>query len=341
MEILNYLPEWTGKKILVVRLDRIGDLLITTPFIRALKTAIPSIQIDMLVSSLNAPVIQYNKDIHNIYTYNKKKCFSFLPKLWKMRHQKYDAIICVTSLSKTSNFIVNLIPSPMKIAFNNTFKNQEGIYTHYLVDRENNKNIMLHYKNLANCMGLEIRNVQPVLDIPTHIQDSINLRYPKDAESFRLVLFIGNIKKATNRWPTQKFIELIHKLRDEATKTPVPLEIFVMAGTSDTPLLKDFENVPNTDFKVYIGTDIYESAAFLKKANLYIGTSSGPTHIASAVQCPILSLVTQYVFEYWLPLGEKDSYIQASLYGESQEIGMTGIPVDAVYEKVLQEINRQ
>ena len=57
------------KKILLLRTDRIGDMLITTPCFRALRRAYPEARLDVLASELNRIAIEGNPDINNIYMY--------------------------------------------------------------------------------------------------------------------------------------------------------------------------------------------------------------------------------------------------------------------------------
>jgi ADP-heptose:LPS heptosyltransferase len=60
-------------KILVIRRDNIGDLICTTPLIRALRLRYPQARIDALVNSYNQPVLVGNPDIDHLYAYKKAK----------------------------------------------------------------------------------------------------------------------------------------------------------------------------------------------------------------------------------------------------------------------------
>ena len=60
-------------KILVIRHDNIGDLIITTPVFRALREHFPEAQIDALVNSYNFPILGNNPDLSRIHIYTKGK----------------------------------------------------------------------------------------------------------------------------------------------------------------------------------------------------------------------------------------------------------------------------
>ncbi len=60
-------------KLLLIRRDNIGDLVCTTPMIRALRRHFPAARIDALVNSYNQPVLAYNEDLDHVYAYTKAK----------------------------------------------------------------------------------------------------------------------------------------------------------------------------------------------------------------------------------------------------------------------------
>ena len=60
-------------RILVVQRDNIGDLVLATPFVRALRAALPDATIDAFVSSYTAAVLERNPDLNNVFSYVKGK----------------------------------------------------------------------------------------------------------------------------------------------------------------------------------------------------------------------------------------------------------------------------
>ncbi|BCX80012.1 glycosyltransferase family 9 protein [Campylobacter sp. 19-13652] len=95
-------------KILLIRNDNIGDLICSTPAIEALRKANPNAQIDIVVNSLNAPVMHKNPFVNNVLVYTKSKhvkgifkktlaLFNKLKLLIKIRKEKYDAAVILRS----------------------------------------------------------------------------------------------------------------------------------------------------------------------------------------------------------------------------------------------------
>jgi len=82
-----------SKRVLILKYDRIGDMVVTTPIFRELKTAYPDISISVLASEVNKDVIRYNPYIDKIYTNYKNSIFNDLPTLLKLRKKNFDVCI--------------------------------------------------------------------------------------------------------------------------------------------------------------------------------------------------------------------------------------------------------
>ena len=82
-----------SKKVLILKYDRIGDMIVTTPIFRELKHAYPNIKISVLASQTNKDVIKYNPYVDNIYTNYKNNILIDLPTLLKLRKEKFDVCI--------------------------------------------------------------------------------------------------------------------------------------------------------------------------------------------------------------------------------------------------------
>ena len=82
-----------SKRVLILKYDRIGDMVVTTPIFRELKTAYPNTSISVLASEENKDVIRYNPYIDKIYTNYKNSVLNDLPTLLKLRKKSFDVCI--------------------------------------------------------------------------------------------------------------------------------------------------------------------------------------------------------------------------------------------------------
>ena len=82
-----------SKKVLILKYDRIGDMIVTTPIFRELKKFYPDISISVLASNLNKDVIKYNPYVEKIYTNYKNNLLFDFGKLLILRWKRFDVCI--------------------------------------------------------------------------------------------------------------------------------------------------------------------------------------------------------------------------------------------------------
>jgi ADP-heptose:LPS heptosyltransferase len=82
-----------AKKILVLKYDRIGDMIVATPIFRELKKKYPDISISVLASKGNRDVLKYNPYIDNIYTNYKNSLLGDFSSLLNLRKERFDVCI--------------------------------------------------------------------------------------------------------------------------------------------------------------------------------------------------------------------------------------------------------
>ena len=103
-------PRWSGRphRILYLRYDHIGDMVLVTGIFHAIKLAQPTVTIDVLASVRNAAVLSGNPDVGTVYRVNKARPWSFLSALIRVRRVRYDAVLdpMVTGASLTSMLIM-------------------------------------------------------------------------------------------------------------------------------------------------------------------------------------------------------------------------------------------
>lgn len=92
----------SAMKILIIKRDKIGDMLLTTPLLRHLRHALPDAQIDMLANDYNAWVVERHSAIDRLWVYRRARAGSrirlgaAIAQLWQtfqLRWQRYDIAI--------------------------------------------------------------------------------------------------------------------------------------------------------------------------------------------------------------------------------------------------------
>jgi ADP-heptose:LPS heptosyltransferase len=88
-------PNWSAgpHRVLYLRYDRIGDMVLATGIIKAIVSAQPTVTVDVLASVGNAAVLRGNPYVKAILTIDKKRPWTYLTALLRIRRARYDAVV--------------------------------------------------------------------------------------------------------------------------------------------------------------------------------------------------------------------------------------------------------
>ena len=90
------------KKILIIRMSSIGDIVLSTSFLQSVKTKFPDSKIDFLIKSEFADIMRYHPLIDDLITFKKKTGFKGLIALGKsLRDNDYDMVYDIHSVFRT------------------------------------------------------------------------------------------------------------------------------------------------------------------------------------------------------------------------------------------------
>jgi ADP-heptose:LPS heptosyltransferase len=111
-------PDWSSgvHRILFLRYDRIGDMLMLTPLIRAIATAYPSIEIDVVASPSNHPVLAGNPNVRRVHVFDRRSLTSYARTVRALRALRYDAVVSgMLKASATTSALMIGSGSPLRI----------------------------------------------------------------------------------------------------------------------------------------------------------------------------------------------------------------------------------
>lgn len=338
------------EKILVVRMDRIGDTLVTTPTIKALRKLFPYACIDFLARSFNQEVIQRNPYIDSLYIL-PKDLVGICSLLYSLRKRKYDAILVMNACSKSTSYMISLLGAKEIWGFAD--RRTRYCYSHIpecippscLLE----KDILYRYGNdishhvivellslveaFAKSRGKSLCDViddtyttQDMLQMDFFLDDKSSLihnKYPLQKKT-RIALFIGNAKKKHTRWPIDNFIELSERLLQHND-----IEVAVCVGKAEEQMLQNHtRSFPSECF--FVGGSLSEAGAFLQTVDCFITSSTSYMHVAGALSIPTISLLGGYTYRVWRLLGEKGEHILS----DSAGVDVRSIPLEEVYKAI-------
>jgi ADP-heptose:LPS heptosyltransferase len=151
------------KKMLILRNDRIGDMIVSTPLLRELKAAYPALQIDVAASSVNEAVIRACPHVSNILIWDWGSGLDTLKIVLGIRRQRYDVIFSTTNAFSIPWLTrLKLLGAKHLIGFNinkyGTGTQQLGMYD-YTVDCNRDRHILESY--FSALKNFDLKEVNP------------------------------------------------------------------------------------------------------------------------------------------------------------------------------------
>lgn len=287
-------------RILCIRCDRIGDLLVSTPVLHRLRKLYPDAEIEVVTSPAGALALEGNQDIDRVHVYNKKSLstwFSLLPVLLK----PHDMVVGFNAASRTIRLLTSLARGHKK-GFLQTgnlapWSGEPEAATHI------SAKLLRELESEFDLPHDEHPDIRVRFHIPENVLTEVQKAYPRRPGTKRIAMFIGNIAQPKLRWPAEKFAQLAAILLRENTT----LELYAVAGSADVPLLDAFANIKDDRFHSFVGkTSLQHTAAFIGTCDAFITSSSSPQHLAAAVGVPITSIVHPQSHLRWAPRGPQN-----------------------------------
>ncbi len=279
----NYFSLNENCKILLLRQDRIGDVLISTPFIRILRGRFPAAQIDILLGNKNFGARHcVEKYVNNCWLYNRK-IFPSLLLIKRLRNQRYDLIIDLfDNASATSSLFIKLIKSNYKLGIS---KENEYVYSHTVAKPDKNKyHIVERTAALLNAFGIDPSQQSLSLEYEFS-QLEISIAKAKMKSGCLLIGF--NLAGSSRRkfWGVDNNIALINKIAEYIPKAEI--KIFSTEDYRDelNHICSNSNSIPSPKVSSF-----HEYAALLSQCGIIISPDTAAVHIAAAAGIPCVAI---------------------------------------------------
>jgi len=339
---------------LVIRRDNIGDLVCTTPVLRALREHFPNSLIAALVNSYNLPVLDHNPDVDTVYAYTKAKhrpAGKSVPGVYLdriklfavLRRERFDyAIIGGAHFLPRALGLARMIRPRHIIGFTETGKRgvrhiDMGIPYTLPAPLHETEDI---FRLLA---PLGITGTPPGLRVVADAAESARARQALDRLS-AATLTVGihiSARKVSQRWPATAFVQLIRALH---ARHGARCMLFWSPGAEDNPLhpgddhkaaeiMRGLADIPILAFPTHT---LQALIGGLAVCDFVICSDGGAMHIAAALSKPIVCFFGKSDAVRWYPWGVPHVVLQTP----SREVADIG-PQEALsaFEQLMTRIS--
>ncbi len=283
--------DFVPKRILVIKLDHLGDVILATPVFSNLHQAYPNAELHALTGTWGRVVLERHPDVHAVFNYNSpafdrtgqstslKQAFQVYRELCR---QKYDLVVELRGDWRTTWFaLLRFTPHRLSRAALQ-IKNKFG-FSQFSGIHETTRNL-----DLLRHAG-----------IPTPIQNatfSVTTEDEKWASDF---LAIHKIDKQgprvaihpgspipLKRWLPERYAELADWLIAQKGT-----QILFVGVKDEAPIVTEIQSrMKGISLNIAGETTLTQLASILRTCNVFIGNDSGPMHLAAAVGTPTIGL---------------------------------------------------
>ncbi len=270
-------------KILIIRLNNIGDALITTPLLGELKK-IDGVTIDVLCSKRNKFVFERNELCNKVYIYDKS-VKTFLRIIKEINSQNYDCIIdSHDDVSSTASLFIAFSDCRFKAALE---KSNSALFTHTIQRPDATKyHPVERVIEISKLFGLnpDLGNAniiyKPSADNVSIAENFLMRNFREKKFTIAINLFAGSDARF---WGKENFNKLVVFLKQYNTN------VFFISTESKLAQANNIsDNIP-----VFSGS-LDSVAAVISLSALLITPDTSLVHIASASETPVFGLFVHY-----------------------------------------------
>ncbi|MCK4818341.1 glycosyltransferase family 9 protein, partial [bacterium] len=287
-------------KILFIRIDRIGDLVLSTPALRALKQAFPDSKLVVLASPSNYLLLLHNPHVDKVLVYDKKKRLGDKIGIIKqLRGYGFDlAIDPYPDYELKTALIALLSGAKWRIGYSSygrqIFFNLNGpmlVKDKHLVDLA---------LDILKPLGVVVNDKKPEIFLTDQEKKWARSWLKEKRAGMKPIVGIhpGGYYE-TQRWLPERFAEVANHLKNDRY-----LDILIFGGPREKGLVDQIKSMINGEVMTYVGGNLRRFVALVDSCTMLICNNSGPLHVAVALNIPTISFMGPTNKERWMPIGD-------------------------------------
>lgn len=286
------------KRILVVRLRSIGDTVLTTPALFALRRSFPEAQIDILLEDWVAPLLESFDTVDNVIKVGSGAA-ERLKTAFRLRKHGYDVAINMHG-GTTATFFTFATGARHRIGFADY--QYPFLYTDLLsssADFWGRKPTHSAEQQIAlvGYIGVSVDDLPKTsLTVTENAQICVNERLSSlVTRHSSLVLFHPAAAFAEKQWDTEKFARISEFLAEKGLQT------VAVATKKERQVLDELITASSVPIITFDDLTLPEITALASRAAIFVGNDSGIAHIAAAVKTPSVVIFGSSNIDHWRP----------------------------------------
>jgi len=292
-----------SKRILIVEVNWIGDVLFSTPFIRAVREANPDSYIACLAHPRCAEILEGNPRLSEIITYDEEGAHRSLIGKLKLvaglRSKRFDTAF-VLHRSFTKALLVMLAGIPERIGY--ATKNRSRILTKPIDEPAEDIHKVEYFLNIARSSGISPKSVSYEFFVTgaDRAYAAALLKTGLVEAGDKVVVMCPGGNWDPKRWPKENYAALADKLIER-----YGVKVVMAGAKKDVKLAEDIKQAMKNSPIIACGrTTLKQLGALFELSDLVVANDTGPMHLAVAMKADTIALFGPTSPELTGPYGE-------------------------------------
>jgi lipopolysaccharide heptosyltransferase II len=293
--------DWQNvKRVLVVRLRSIGDTVLSTPSLVALKRFLPESEIDVLLEDWVAPVLEGFDAADNILTVSRKSKRSRLEATRRIRGRRYDVVFNLHG-GTTATFFARASGARHRVGY--AHYSYRFLYNHLLSSSSDFWQREYTHSAEQQLALLGFVGV-PVEDRPrsrlavtksarNSVEETLRSKIPNPKSKIALIHPVAATE--TKQWATRNFARAAEFLAEKG------FQVVAVSAASERAVLDELKKLSRVSLAAFDDLTLPEINALAARAEIFVGNDSGIAHIAAAFDTPSVVIFGSSNINHWRP----------------------------------------
>ncbi len=288
------------RRILFLRIDRIGDMVLTLPALRALKRRFSRAELTVLASPSNQTLIRREPGVDRVQVLQSgnARLAHLVTLLPKLRRARFDLVIDPMPEGDPLTLLLALgCGAARRIGFAGRLRSR--LYDAVLPAPPAGRHFRDLTCDLVRALGARADPgaARPVL-APADVEQAGKWFADHGLANAEVIGIHPGGHYPSQRWPLEHHAALIGLLHEKRLG-----RVLLLGGESEAPLIAEICRRSRIAPPVFVSRDLGGTAAVLARCRLFLGNNSGPLHLAAALGVPTVSFRGPTRAGRWTPLG--------------------------------------
>ncbi len=287
------------ERILIIRLAPLGETVLTTPVIRALRHHFQNAYIAYMVAPTREDLVSANPHLNEVLTYQAS-----VPKLiYQIARRQFQMAIV---LQPTFRLVLHtfLARIPFRVGFETNAGGKKLL--NLAVPNNTSQHETQRYLDVVRALGIEVVDSEPEVFVDSASITWVNnfLENQKLSDGKRIIGLNPGAATPYRRWHAANFAALGDQLHETYSA-----HIMITTGPREGELANQVAELMSHSPVIVDQATPMQLAALLQRCHLYISNDTGPMHLSTAVKTPTVALFGASNLTQWAPPWDRHAVV--------------------------------